>query len=87
MIESAWRSRRTPASVSETGARPAGPLDEPLADDPLERRDLLADRRLRVAESFGGAPERALLGDRPQRGEVAQLDAEPTIRFHNGSQY
>ena len=65
------------------GAGPAGPFDEPLADDPLERRHLLADRRLRVAEPFGGATERPLVGDRAQRREVAELDAEPTISFHN----
>ena len=64
-------------------ARAAGPLDEPLADDPLERRDLLADRRLRVAEPLRGAAERALVRERLQRGEVAHLDAEPTIRFHD----
>ena len=36
---------------------PLRPDDEPLADDPLERRDLLADRRLRVAELPGGLVE------------------------------
>ena len=35
-------------------ARAARALHEPHADDPLEQRDLLADRRLRVAE--GPAP-------------------------------
>ena len=75
------------------GPRPAGTLDELLADDPLERRDLLADRRLRVAEAARGAAERALLRKRLQRREMAQLDAEPaigfhllTIRFHNGNE-
>ncbi len=46
------------------GAGPAGAVDQPLADDPLQRGDLLADRRLRVAEAGGGAAEGALLGDR-----------------------
>ena len=82
-IDSAWRSSSRPASVSETGARAARALDEPLADDPLERRDLLADRRLRVAEPFRRAAERALVRERLQRCEVADLDAEPTIRFHD----
>src|SRR5207253_4839579 len=34
--------------------RPAGPVDDALADDALERRDLLADRGLRVAEPRRG---------------------------------
>ena len=63
--------------------RSARPFDETLADDPLEGRDLLADRRLRVAEPLGGSPEGAFLGDRAQGGEVAELDAEPTISIHD----
>ena len=59
--------------------RPAGPFDEPLADDSLERRDLLADGRLRVAEPVRGAAERPLLGDGLQRREVPELDAEPAV--------
>ena len=58
-------------------------LDELLADDPLERRDLLADRRLRVAKSFSGPPERALAGERLQGGEMPQFDAQPPIRRAN----
>ena len=65
------------------GARAAGPLDERLADDLLERRDLLADGRLRVAEPLGGAAERSLARNRAERGEVAQLDPEPLIRLSN----
>ncbi len=64
-------------------ARAAGPVDEPLADDALELRDLLADRRLRVAELAGGGAERAVAGDRLERGEMAQLDSQPRITFHN----
>ena len=82
-IASAWRSSSSPASVSETfGALRV--LDELLADDPLEGRDLLADRGLRVAERDGGATERRLTGDGLQRDQVAKLDAEPTIRIHDG---
>ena len=66
--------------------RPAGPLDELLADDPLERRDLLADRGLRVAEPLCGPAEGALRRDRLQGREVPQFDAKPTIRFHNENQ-
>ena len=36
--------------------RAAGALDQLLADDALEHLDLLADRRLRVAELLGGTP-------------------------------
>jgi hypothetical protein len=61
-------------------ARPARALDEPRADDPLEQRDLLADRRLGVAERPRRAAERALAGDGVERGEMPDLDPEPTIR-------
>ena len=64
-------------------ARPAGPLDELRADDPLERLDLLADRGLRVAEALGGAPERPLLGDRLERRQMPDLDPEPSISSHD----
>ena len=63
--------------------RSARALDEPLADHALERLDLLADRGLRVAEALGGAAERALLGDRLERGQMPQFDPEPSIRSHN----
>ena len=69
--------QQPPRLGQRDGPRAARPLDEPLADDPLERRDLLADRRLRVAEPLGGPAERALVRERLQRGEVAELDAEP----------
>ena len=65
-------------------AGPSRALDELLADDPLEGRDLLADRRLRVAERDGGTTERRLTGDGLQRDQVAKLDAEPSIRVHDG---
>jgi hypothetical protein len=67
-------------------ARPAGALHEPRPDDPLEQRELLADRRLRVAESSRRGAERALAGDRIERGEMANLDAEPTIRISHQHQ-
>ena len=57
------------------GSRSSRPLDERLADDLLERRDLLADGRLRVPEPLGGPSERALARDRVERSEVAHLDA------------
>ena len=64
--------------------RPAGPLDELLADDSLERGDLLADGRLGVAERGGSPAERHLTRDGLQRDQVAKLDARPTIRIHDG---
>ena len=63
--------------------RPARALDETLTDGALERRDLLGDRRLRVAEPGGGSTERALMGHRAKRGQVAHLDPEPSIAFHD----
>jgi len=66
-------------------ARAAGALDERLADDLLERRDLLAHGGLRVAEALRRAAERALVRDRVERREVAQLDAEPLISLSDRS--
>ena len=77
---------QVPGLGQRDGARPARALDELLADDLLERLDLLADRRLRVAEPLGGTAEGALRGDRLERCEVPELDAEPVIRFHDRSQ-
>ncbi len=61
----------------------AGTLHELLADDPFECLDLLADRGLRIAELLRGATERAFFRHRLQSGEVADLDAEPSIRPHD----
>ena len=65
--------------------RAARAFDEPRADQPLEGRDLLADRRLRVSQGGRRPPERAVLGDRLERGQVPQLDSQPLIRFHDGN--
>jgi hypothetical protein len=67
-------------------ARAAGALDEAVADRAFERRDLLADGRLGVAERVRRAAERPFLCERLQRGQMAELDAEPTISFHNGDE-
>ena len=76
-----------PAGLGERHRpRPSGPLDEALADDPLERRDLLADGRLGVAELLGGAAEAALARKCLERGQMPQLDSQPSIRFHNRPQ-
>jgi hypothetical protein len=66
------------------GPRAAGALDQPRPDEALERRDLLADGRLRVPQRRRGPAERAVLGNRLQRRKVTQLDSQPSIRFRNG---
>ncbi len=52
----------------------AGTVEEPLADYAFELGDLLADRRLGIAELTRRAAERAGARDRFQRREVAQFD-------------
>ena len=64
-------------------ARAAGAVEEPLPDDPLELRDLLADGRLGVAELARSAAEGAGACDRFQGREMAQIDAEPVISTHD----
>jgi hypothetical protein len=64
-------------------SRPARPLDKALVDDALEGLDLLADRGLRVAEALGRAAARRLHGDRLERGEMPQLDPQPSISSHD----
>ena len=83
-IASACRRRTSPGLGQRDRPRAAGALDEPQPDDALERRDLLRDGRLRVAEPLGRPAERALVGDRLERDEVAQVESEPAIRFHDG---
>ena len=73
-----------PAGVGEVdGPRATRAVDEPLADRPLERGDLLADGRLRIAELSGGAAEGARASDGLEGREMAQFDAEESIAFHN----
>ena len=64
------------------GPAPPGPVDERLADQALQRRDLLADRGLRVPELVRGAPERPGRGDRLERRQIAQLQPQPAVRPH-----
>ena len=70
-------------NLARAAPRPAGPLHELNADDSLERLDLLADRRLRVAEPLGGAAERPFFGHRLERGQMPDLDPEPSISSHD----
>jgi hypothetical protein len=62
-------------------------MDEALADDPLQRGDLLAHRRLRVAKTIRRPMERALEGDRLKSSQMAQIDLQPMISFCNHIQY
>ena len=64
-------------------SRPSRAFDETEPDDALQGGDLLGDGRLRVAQPLGGAPERALVGDRLERDEMPEVEPEPTIRFHD----
>ena len=65
------------------GAGAAGPFHEPLPDDSLQHRDLLADRRLRIAERDRRLAEGSRARDGLERQEMPQFDPEPAIRFHN----
>jgi hypothetical protein len=67
--------------------RAARPFDQALADHALERGDLLADGGLGVAQPFSRPSKRAFLGDRLERRQVAELDAEPSIRSHDRDQF
>ena len=69
------------------GLGSAGTLDQLLADLALEHGDLLADGALRVPESDRRLPERPFAGDGLESQEMAQFDAEPTIRFHNRNSF
>ena len=63
-----------PPGVGERdGPRAAGALDQPLADDLLQLGDLLADRRLRVAELPRRTAERAGARERLQGSQMPQL--------------
>ncbi len=73
------RAARVPEQASaRVGRRHRAPatraLEQLQAGRALERRDLLADRRLRVAERDSGAAERPRLDDGLERSEVADLD-------------
>ena len=78
MIDSAWlRELARPGQLHRP--RSAGAVEEPVADVALERRDLLADRRLRVPELQRRRSERPLLGHGPEGRQVADLHPEPEV--------
>jgi hypothetical protein len=57
-------------------------LDEALADQRFECCDLMADCRLGVAETLGGAAKGAGFGDGLKGDEMAQLEAGPIMQLH-----
>jgi hypothetical protein len=81
------RARMLPDDLPGRGEpyrlRPAGALDQLLADDALERRDLLADRRLGVAELRRSTIERRFRCDRVEGQKVSKLDTDPSGRAEN----
>ena len=72
-----------PGLGQRDGAGATGPLDEAKADDPLESRDLLRDRGLRIAETLGGLAERAHVRDRLERHQMTQVETHPAISVHD----
>jgi hypothetical protein len=81
------RQEQLARSRQRDGARPSRPLDQLLADGALQGSHLLADRRLRVAERLGGTAEGAVLGNGLKSHQVAQLESQETISFHNQSHH
>ena len=73
------------AGVSGNDGPPAaGALQQADAGRPLQRRHLHAHRGLRVPQLTGRAGERARHRDCLERREVADLDAEQSMRlFHH----
>ncbi len=62
----------------------AGSLEQAHAGRPLERRDLDADGRLRIAELLRGPRERSGHRDGLERREMTNLDAEQSMMlFHH----
>ena len=61
------------------GSRTAGTIEDGVADDPFERRDLLADGGLGVTEPFSGATEGAFGGDSVQRHQQADVEVAQTV--------
>jgi hypothetical protein len=68
---------QAPGRGERDGTAAGRPLQERLPYEPLEHRDLLAHGGLAVPEAPCGSLEGLLLGNRPQRDEMPQLDSEP----------
>ena len=75
-------ARQQRASLREHHrALAAGALDHALADERFQRGNLMAHRRLRVAQTLGGTNERAFLGDRLEGDQVTQLEPGPIMQL------
>ena len=61
---------------------PARAVEERRAEALLEARDLVGDRRLRVAEALGGAAERPLVGDGDERAQRRPVFNRRYRSFH-----
>jgi hypothetical protein len=62
---------------------PARALDQALPREVLKTRNLMADRRLDVAEVRGGAAKRPFARHGIERDEMPKLDAGPPFACHN----
>ena len=71
-------ARQRVAGVGEL-QRARAALDERLPDLPLERRDVLADRRLRERQRVPGRGERSLGGDLRQDPEAADVEHQSRL--------
>ena len=79
---SACASMISPAFGQGQRTRSPRPVDQSLTGQILERSDLMADRRLHVAEARGSPPERPLARNRVQGDQVSQLDSRPPFACH-----
>ena len=73
------REEEPPLRRQRRVARSTVAVDQPAADDRLERGDLLADGRLDVPEAGGRSPERSFLGHGLERDEMTKLGCEPAV--------
>ena len=83
----AWSSSASPTSVSARGRGPPGRSNTGAPTSRSSAGDLLAHRRLRVAELLGRPADGAVLGDGDEGDEVAQLEAGPGVDRHARALY
>ena len=67
------------------GSRAARSVEHLGPDDAFERRDLLADGRLRVAQPIGGTGERALRRNGVEGDEMANVEVAETAHEQQDS--
>src|SRR5438445_2680667 len=54
-------------------------FQQALAHDPLQRRELLADRRLGIAQPYSGGAKSSLFSNFPQRNKMTKLQRIPPL--------